>query len=413
MPFCVLLGFFATDAVMTKKHPMSATRRIALAFPNTMVIAGNMMNGILAYARARAGWVFTRMPEQIHPSTAWLRRWRGEGAIAALATEDEARMARRLPFPVVNLVGYLDDSALPTVSLDNREIGRLQAEHLLERCFRRLVYYGVSDLWYSRERLAGFEAAARANGVRVESWLVPSGIRMRDRWTNQQTALAQRLKRLKPPFAVAASTDLRASMVLEACARSGFRVPEDVAVIGMDNDPTVAPFSSPPLSSIARNDRELGYQAARLLDALMSGRDPKTRRILIAPEGVVARRSTETLAVDAPELTRLICEIREHLAQPFGVEFLLSRSRLSRRQLERLFQDSLGCSPYALINRLRVERADHLLTTRPDDSLTEIAAACGFPDLRRFRLTFQRLNGFPPAAFRRQALGGVSQPLPL
>ncbi len=118
---------------------------------------------------------------------------------------------------------------------------------------------------------------------------------------------------------------------------------------------------------------------------------------------MTARRSTETLAIDSPELSAAIQEARENLSIPFGVEFLFARMRVSRRGLERLFQETLGCTPYALISRMRVERARHLLAARQDLSLTDIAAACGFSDLRRLRLTFQRLTGLSPAAFRRQA----------
>jgi LacI family transcriptional regulator len=343
------------------------------------------------------------MPEQLSPSAAWLRNWRGDGAFAALVTPGEVRMARGLPFPVVNLVGYLFDETLPAVTLDHRAIGRLQAGHLLERRFRRLAYYGTRDLWYSRERRAGFCEAAAAAGASPACRMVPSGIRSRRRWTDQQAELARWLRPMRPPFGVAASTDLRACMVIEACAALGLRVPEDVAVIGVDNAPTVAPFSTPPLSSVARNDSELGRRAAALLDTLMDGREPAGRRLLIPPGGVAARRSTETLAVEDPALTALIGEIREHLAEPFGVEFIVGRMRVSRRQVERLFSRELGCSPYALINRLRVERACRLLETERRLSLTRVAGACGFTDLRRFRVVFQRATGRPPAAHRKPA----------
>ncbi|HRR32926.1 MAG TPA: DNA-binding transcriptional regulator [Kiritimatiellia bacterium] len=389
---------------MTKRKPKArADRRVALAFPNTMVIAGSLLHGILDYAHSRGGWRFTQMPEQISPSAAWLQNWSGDGAFAVLITAEEIRLARRLPFPVVNLVGYLYDETLPAVTLDQRATGRLQARHLLERHFRRLAYYGTRDLWYSRERRAGFCEAASAAGVTPVCRMVPSGIRSRYTLTDQQAELVQWLRPMRPPFGVAASTDRRACMVMEACAVLGLRIPEDVAVIGVDNDPTVAPFSDPPLSSVARNDSELGRRAAELLDILMDGREPAGRRVLIPPGNVVARRSTETLAVEEPVLTGLVGEIREHLAEPFGVEFIVGRTRMSRRQVERLFRRGLGCPPYALINRLRVERACRLLETERGLPLTRVAEACGFTSLRHFRIVFQRTTGHSPAVHRKAA----------
>jgi LacI family transcriptional regulator len=389
---------------MKKARTSLPPRRIALAFPNTLVIAGNILHGIHAFARTRPGWIFTRMPEQINPSATWLRYWKGDGALTAFASEEEARLARHLPFPVVNLVSYIQGRKLPSVTLDNREIGRLQASHLLERRFQRLVYYGVGDLWYSRERWAGFQATARSAGAQVVRWLVPSGTHLPERWTDQQAELARRLQRIVTPFAVAASTDLRACMVMEACVTLGLRIPEDVAVIGMDNDPTVAPFTVPPLTSVERNDHELGYRAAGLLNDLIEGQEQKAPHVMIQPAGIVERRSTETLAVDDPALDQIIRAIRDNIATPFGVEFLLARTTMSRRKLESLLHQHLGCPPYALINRLRVEHASRLLTADVSQNLSSIAAASGFTDLRHFRIVFQRQTGLSPAAFRKTRL---------
>ncbi len=262
----------------------------------------------------------------------------------------------------------------------------------------------MSDLWFSRERLDGFRAAAEAAGAHVTPWLVASGIQSRPSLSDQQKDLTRWLQSLPYPFGVAASNDMRAGLVLDACAALGLRVPEQVAVIGVDNDATVAPFSSPPLTSVARNDRDLGLLAARLLDDLIEGRPPETLCLLVPPGGVVCRRSTETLAVESPEIHDLIQRIRAHIAEPFGVEFLLDQTHTSRRQLERLFLQETGFAPYALINHLRIERACTLLSL-PDDrrALSAVADACGFADLRRFSLVFRQLKGLSPRAFRQQA----------
>ena len=386
--------------MLSKTHK---PRRIALAFPSMLVVAESMMHGILDFARARGGWSFTRLPEQLNPTAAWLKEWRGDGAFAVLTTPEDARLLNTLRFPVVNLMGYIAKRGIPTATLDHRAIGRLQAEHLIERRFRRLAYYGVSDLWFSCERLEGFRAAAEAANVKVIPWMVSSGIQARLRLTDQQAELARALRLMKPPFGVAASNDLRACMVLDACATLGLRVPDEVAVIGVDNDPTVAPFSNPPLSSVVRNDSKLGFLAAQLLDDLIEGRNPKALCVQIPPVGVVTRRSTETLAVESPEVHALIQDIRAHLSEPFGVEFLVARSQESRRQIERLFIQETGYPPYALINRLRIEHACSLLSKPEKRSLTTIATACGFVELRRFSLVFKHQTGLTPKAFREQA----------
>jgi LacI family transcriptional regulator len=197
-------------------------------------------------------------------------------------------------------------------------------------------------------------------------------------------------------------------MVLDACATLGWKVPGDVAVVGVDDDPTVAPFAVPPLSSVARNDRRLGRSAAELLDRLIERQTrPPTPLLAIPPEGVTARRSTDTLAVDDPEVAAMVAHVRDHIGEPFGVERLLALSRLSRRRLELRFRRAAGCSPYALINRMRVDHARRLLADPVRRTLTSVAAACGFGGLRRFRIVFRRLAGVSPAALRRAARTGA------
>ena len=377
---------------------------VALAFPGTLAISGNLLNGIFEYARKKRAWGIHRTPEQLSPSSSWLKHWNGDGALTMLTTEQELRQARKLPFPVVNVVGYVFNDKLPMVLHDNRAFGRLQAEHLLERHFKRLVYYGVKDLWYSRERLAGFLSVAHAAGVPVETWMVQSGIHAQTHWVNQQEQLLKNLRNIKPPFAVAASTDMRANMVLEACACIWLRVPEDVAVIGVDNDSTIIPFSNTPLTSIARNDVQLGYQAAELLDKLMQCQKVESLYVPIPPAHLVPRRSTQTIAVEAPDVGKLIQDIQQNIHKPFGVEFLVERSHGSRRSLETRFQHVLGCSPYTIITRLRIDHAKELLRSSDAPKLTYIARTSGFTDLRHFRITFQRITGQSPSAFRKACL---------
>lgn len=374
--------------------------RVALAFPMGLAFVERLMQGILEYAREHGEWSFARLPEMLSPSIEWLGDWPGDGAFALITNQGDAERARHLPIPMVNLAGHLESVGVPSVTVDHLATGVQAAEHLLAQRFRRFGYYGIHGKWYSHQRRLGFTETVRRAGGTCEILEVLDLERKPGEWVDQQDELIRWLKRLVPPVGVMASTDLRAGMVLDACERLGLRVPEDVAVIGVDNDPVACEFSVPPLSSVSRNDREVGYQAACLLERLMRGESPAVECLRIAPDRVIARRSTEVLAIEDPEVGKVVQLMRERLHEPFGVEALLGQTRISRRRLEQRFRDALGQSPAMFLNEQRVEKAKKLLEGDPSVSLTNIAASCGFSEPRRFRLVFQRLTGQSPIAYR-------------
>lgn len=384
---------------MTRKTKRRRVKHIALALPLDIVFVERLLPGILDFARDQGGWMFTRIPERLTSSFEWLRNWGGDGAFVLISNKTDVRVALSLPMPIVNVGGYVKDVRVPTVTLDQQMVGRLAAEHLLARRFHRFGYYGVRDLWYSDQRRIGFEMALLQAGYKCSS--IESTIRSPRDWRRVGGELARWLRSLQPPVGIMASRDLRAQMLSEACTMIGLRVPEDVAIIGVDNDPIACEFCIPQLTSVSRNDREVGWQAANLLSQLLEGKRSLKHPILIPPDRVVARRSTDTLVIEDLEVAGIVQQIRDHLDEVFGVERILRLSPLSRRQLEQRFRKSVGSSPYAFLNELRVERAKVLLAQSPKRALSTVAAECGFSELRRFRMVFRRITKLSPAEYRR------------
>ncbi|RYD22451.1 MAG: xylose operon transcription regulator XylR, partial [Verrucomicrobiaceae bacterium] len=324
-----------------------------------------LMHGVMDYARQHGGWVFTKLPERLNPSIDWLENWKGDGALAFVTTKADARIAQALKIPLVNLTAHLADPGVPTAMVDHEATGRIAAEHLLERKFRRFGYYGTKGVRYSQMRREGFTEAVTEAGGQCEVLLVPSSFSSASKWEEQEELLDEWLKGMSLPVGVMASTDLRAAMVLEACARVGLRVPEDVAVIGVDNDPVVCESSHPPLSSVSRNDYEVGWRAAELLHRLMDGEAAPNHAVMVGPDTVVARRSTDTLAAEDPMVAKAVKYIGSHLHEAFGVERLVGLVPVSRRRLEQKFRENLGMTPSELITRMRVEKAKGLLEAEP------------------------------------------------
>jgi LacI family transcriptional regulator len=381
---------------------MEAPKRVVLAFPYGRAFVENVVEGILSFANREVNWRFTRFPERLSPSLDWLQGWKGDGAFVIIASPADARLARKLPFPVVNLTAYFRKPGLTTVTADHREMGRVAAAHLLARRFHRFGYYGSQDLYFSRLRREGFVGMVREQGGSCSVLEVPSNFTSGQSWMRQEQQLVRWLRTLRPPVAVMTSTDLRAAVLMDTCRSLGLRVPEDIAVVGVDNDPVIVAHTQPALSSVARNDREAGELAGQKLAQLMSGQPDRREMILVPPSGVVARQSTETMAVEDAELARVVEHVREHIGEKFGVERLIDLTQWSRRQLENRCREQLGEAPYALINRLRVEHAKRMLEAAAKPMLGQIAAASGFSDERHFRLVFHRLQGKSPAQYRRE-----------
>ena len=292
---------------------------------------------------------------------------------------------------------------------DHRGMGRLAAEHFLERGLRRLAYYGVEGLWFSEQRCLGFRERAREAGVTCDVLEVPRLIGPKASWTKRTAQLIRWLKQLRPPLGLLALQDYRARVAVEECDRLGLRVPHDVAVCGMEDDPTICEFSRPTLSSVSRNSWRLGFDSAAMLDRLMDGR-PAGENIVIPSDGVIARQSTDTIAVEDQHLAAAVHFIHDHLAESFSIERIVQATSISRRQLEVRFRRVLGCSPLDYVCRKRTERAKQLLSSPSRVKLRNVATACGFSSLERMRMVFKRQTGQTPLEYRQAEQMKITPP---
>ena len=376
-------------------------KQIAFAF--SMVDPHNIhvADGIAAYAREHEPWNFVADFETPSLSLRRLADWPGDGIVAMIESAAEARLAASLKVPVVNISGAMAVSTVPRVMADQFAIGQLAAEHLLARHFQRFAFYGLRGVYYSQRRLQGFVERVKQNGSVCSVLEAPSSINARRPWKQRTESIDQWLKTFEPPVGLLAVHDSRAMTILDACAANGLSVPEDVAVLGVDNQETVCRFARVPLSSVSRNDREIGYRAAALLDRLMAGKRPPKRDVLVPPEGVHARESTDILAIDDPEVAVAVRYIDHHATEAITVDMVVQHLPVSRRWLEYRFKEHLGCTPHEYLCRARVRQAKSLLSSRQKLKMHQVAAACGFTDTRHLRSVFERLTGMTPGEYHR------------
>ena len=392
----------------------SDVRKIAVAYPVSVPWMARCMDGLRAYARAHGNWhIFSSPPtlrgaEETALTLRTLRDWKGDAVLVVSSDVRELRMAARMRIPVVNLSGGLAQSyGVPRVMVNHYSAGRLAAEHLLERGLRNLAFFGWKDLWYSEQRCKGFKERAAEAGIECEMFLQKPGEEVGQTWTRLIAKPGKWLASLPRPAGVFAVQDYRAQFLIEACQEAELRVPEDIAVIGMDNDVTLCEHSIPTLSSVSRNAERVGWIAAELIDRLMNGDAFPSAEVLIEPDGVIPRQSTDRLYCSDPLVQAAVDLTREHLKKPWNIATLAGHVGVSKRTLEMRFRENLGCSPHDFLTKLRILQAQTLLQTQKQWPLEQIAAECGFGTCTTFYAAFRRQTGQTPASFRRQCSSGT------
>jgi LacI family transcriptional regulator len=282
-------------------------------------------------------------------------------------------------------------------------IGRLASEHLLDRGFQRFAFCGFTGHEWSRKRAAGFVERLGAAGHACDVYESPWGGPDAHAWEKEQEEIGRWLRALPNPLGVMACNDVRGQQVLDACQRSGIGVPDEAAVIGVDDDEVLCELCNPPLSSVVPNPQRIGYEAAALLARLMAGGEPDAQELQVEPIGVTTRQSSDVLAIDNPHIAAAIRHIREQACRGLSVPELLKQVPLSRTVLERQFRKYLGRSPQAEIRAVQLKRARELLV-KTDMGLAHIARLVGFDHPEYLSVVFKRESGETPGEYRRRAL---------
>jgi LacI family transcriptional regulator, galactose operon repressor len=332
--------------------------------------------------------------------------WKGDGILSFVGHWEElAKFVVSAHIPVVEISSVRKDLGIPCVMEDNEAIGRLGAEHLLERNLKTFVWAPFWDDTVNEERFQGFANAIRSAGFDCVR-LLPVNTRRSARSSRHMNRTLRRrwvihtIRSLRFPLGIFCYNDCVAADIVDACIESGIRIPDEVAVLGVDNDPVICDCVQVPLSSVRHDLEGMAYEAAALLDHLMNGGSPPDVPKRIAPKGVAARKSTEVLAVDHPDVAGALGYIQENFPRGnLSVDDVVAHGRVPRRSLERAFRDELQRTILHEILRVRVNHAQKLLETTPD-SVTDIAIRSGFASLNHFYRVFRARTGLTPRAFR-------------
>jgi len=367
-----------------------------------------LLEGVASYARQHTRW---RLALQKTAEGAavdeWLLRAKPAGAIAEITSRGMVKTLRRAGMRIVDVLEEHRVPHVPQIVCDDQKIVRLAIDHLLDRGLKHLAFVGDADRQFAKRRRVAFNHYAKVRQRELHgeddgtsfanATVMFPGTVLR---SNELAGLAAWLRSLPKPVGVVACNDVWGSQVLRACTDQGIRVPDDVAVIGVDDDPVFCQISDPPLTSVDGNGYEIGYAAAALLDGMLSRGESPAPITFVAPGAIKTRGSTEVLSIADRDAAAAVRFVRDHACSGLTAAGAASRLGVSVRTLERLFARHLGHSPAAEISRVRLERARELLAAS-DLSVGDVARRAGYAYVESLHRAFRERFGLSPGAYRR------------
>ena len=378
--------------------------QVAVLVDTSRSYGRDIVRGIRRYVAEHGPWSLYLEPRDLHSRFPdWLKDWPGDGILSRTVDAAMLRQLKATKLPVIELRSTLLPHSFPFVGMDNSIVGTRVAEHLRNRGFQRFACYLDTSEAFFVERSECYGQTLRAHGF--ECSIFKSSRRLR--WDEHQRALSEWLTSLDKPVGVFAVNDQLGFWLLDAARRAGIAVPEEVAVVGAENDNMLCDTASPPLSSVRLRGQAVGYEAARLLDEWMAKRRvPKPgEKHLLAPGDIFVRQSSDIVAVEDPRIAAALRFIRQHATEQIDVTRVARETALSRSVLERRMKALIGRSPGEEINRIRFAAVEQLLT-QTDLTLDAIAARCGFTHPQYMAEAFRKRSGMTPGEFRRQRAVG-------
>ncbi len=389
----------------SSRKPRKPCPEVAGFVASARVYGRRLLSGVADYIDRHGPWsVFVEPYSSGRFDSKWLRRWQGDGVLAFIENRQDAQRLKRLKVPIVETYGHLRDLGLPQVCSDERAIARLAAEHLLQRRFRNFAFCGYRNQPWSKRRKEGFAEAIQQAGYTCAYHAADRDHETLREWQQAREEMVEWLGEMPKPLGIMASSDRQAHDILEACRLAGLAVPEEVAVIGVDHDETLCRLSEPSLSSVADDPQRIGYEAARLLDDLMSGKRETGDCLqpqLYPPQGVVSGRSTEITIVDDPVVADALAVIHQRACENVTVNEVLNEVGVSRSILYERFNKSLGHSPHEHIMLIRLRRVQELLS-HTSWSLERIAEDAGFEYPDYLGRVFRKRFGLTPGQYRKR-----------
>lgn len=382
--------------------------KIALLIEQTSNHTRGIARGISLYAQTHGPWIFSTIEQKqggkpVAPPLESFKRFNGGGIIAYTPNETLLRKLIDFGVPIVNTTRTaIPNPELPSVFTDDKALGRLVADYFIAKGFKEFAFCGsVLFSFPSLERGRGFTERIKAKKFNVSAYPDLEETPRQVIWEREHDKIVQWIQSMKRPLALFADNDSCGRILADICLEMGVHVPEDIAIIGANNDELICEFSNPHLSSVILAKEQVGFEAASLLERIIRTKKRPAQPVLVPPVGINTRRSSDIFAVENPHVAAALNFIYNHAGELISVTDILKKVALCRRHLELCFRQALGRSPYEEIRRAHVERAKKLLA-ETDLSLERIAQASGFSEPKHFYINFRKETGHSPTQYRKR-----------
>ena len=373
-------------------------KRIVLLVETSREFGRQLIMGIARYSRLHGPWSFYKEQIGLKSSIPHLTSWNPDGIIMRDSLIKNELINLKIPTILVQHDSVYSGK-LPFVITDSKSISKMASEHFIERGFKNFAFCGFDHYEWSNNRKHYYCQHNEEAGFKTYIYDSPKKKKIID-WEIEQRHVCDWLKTVPKPVGLLACNDDRGQHILEVCKRLGFRVPEDVAVIGVDNDPMICDIGDPPLTSIALNVESAGYEAAKLLNQMINHQKIKGQQINVSPTHIVQRQSTDLLAVDDPEVAAAIRFIKENAKNKILVKDVVKTTRISRRALEQRFRETIHRSIYDEIRQVRVEWISKLLI-ETELPISHISSLFNFTDVEHISRYFKKEKGIGLREFRK------------
>lgn len=360
-----------------------------------------LMRGIMKYSKGNGPWLFYRMPSNIYSGNdreeqviKWAKKWKAD-AIIGRWNETKASLLAELDIPVVLQNNRSRSNVYSNLTGDYEGTGKMAAEYFRKKFFINYAYYGVKDIIWSEERYLGFKSEVlKEKSNFFEYKEDPNNEEDRDK-------IMTWLKSLPPKTALFCCDDAHALFITETCRMMGIGIPDDIAVLGVDDDDLLCDISDPPISSIQLEVEEGGYQACRLLHQRLLSKSEKPFNISIKPTGIKERLSTSVFNISDSHALNIIRYISDNYMNDISIADILANATLSRRSIEMKFKNATGQTIYQYLISMRIEHLAYMLITT-NRSPSELAYEVGFRDLSNIFRTFKKYKGCTVSEYRRR-----------